>query len=111
MPENAFKLDLSKLPQENMSFHEVIVNANGSLPPVLMMIQDHSPEIISHALRLYKLKEESGEFSIDYEIQAFAFPTHEVAASFANRLVNMNAIDILSLIAENSQPATTHTFH
>ena len=108
MLENAFKLDLSGLPQENMKFQDFIVNVDGNRPPVLMMIQDHSPEMLSHALRLYKLKGENEGFFIDYEIEAFAFPTHEIAVSFAKRLVDMNAIEILSIIAENSQPGPTH---
>lgn len=104
MLENAFRLDLSELPQVNMEFLDLIVNSDGGQPTVLIMIQDHSPEMISHTLRLYKLKGENGGFVIDYEIKAFEFPTHETAVSFSKRLLDMKAIEILSIIAEKSQP-------
>ena len=73
MMNNDQKLDLDKLAEERMEFHEVLISPDGKNPAVLVMIHDLSPEVIKHVVRVYSLKEDGNKFVLDAEIVALHF--------------------------------------
>lgn len=64
---------------------------------VLTMIHDMTADAVGHVVRVYMLMEERDELVVDFELEAFSFPSHEAAVSFANRLPNLTAIELLMI--------------
>lgn len=104
MITKSIPLDFSNLiDADKMVICELILNADGNIPLAVIMLHDMSPEPVSHAVRLYTLKENDANFVIHTEIEAFSFFTKEEAIDFANRLPKMSALEILMII--NMVPA------
>jgi len=97
MTTNTLKLVLPDHLQEEMEFHEVLHCAGADGASVLIMIHDMSADDQGHAVRTYMLEQENDEFIVHFELEAFAFPSHESAVLFANRLPSLSALELLMI--------------
>ena len=70
-----------------------------------------SPEIVSHVVRLYTLKNKGVKLAIDTEFEAFAFTNYREATLFANRLPTMSAIEILIIMDNNIRADSSQWIH
>lgn len=101
MLESNIKLVLPKELQEEMELHELLVQPDADDSGILIMIHDLSKDTTGYVVRVYQLSKVNEEFFVDAELEAFAFPNHEAAVSFANRIPGMTAMEMLMIISGN----------
>ncbi|WP_203248508.1 hypothetical protein [Sporosarcina beigongshangi] len=98
MLKSDIKLALPKALQEEMVLHELLVQPDAGDIGILVMIHDLSADATGYVVRVYLLGKVDGEFKVHDELEAFAFPDHEAAVSFANRLRSMTALELLIIM-------------
>jgi len=54
-----------------------------------------SADAVGHVVRVYMSREEKHELIFDFELEAFAFPSHASAVLFANRLPSLTTLELL----------------
>jgi len=91
MTNNNFKLGLQGVYEVYDILHCPALNDS----KVLTVIHDMSADGVGHVVRVYMSRQENDEFVFDFELVAFAFPSHESAVLFANRLPSLTALELL----------------
>ncbi|MBO0589481.1 hypothetical protein [Sporosarcina sp. E16_8] len=95
MTKKSFDLKLPEgLPGE-YKVHDVLLCPAINDARVLTMIHDMSADGMGHIVRVYMSRQEKDDFVFDFELEAFVFPSHESAVSFANRLPSLTALELL----------------
>ncbi len=95
MTQNNSKLVLPDSLQGEMKVHDVLHCPDMDGASVLTMIHDMTADALGHVVRVYMLRQENDELIVDFELEAFAFPSHESAVLFANRLPKLTALELL----------------
>ena len=91
MTKNNFKLELP----EDYKIHDILNGPGVSDAKVMTVIHDMSADGVGHIVRVYMSREENDELIFDFELEAFAFPSHDSAVAFANRLPSLTALELL----------------
>ena len=95
MTKNSFKLELPEGLSGEYIIHDVLHSPGISDAKVLTVIHDMSADGVGHVVRVYMSRQENDEFVFDFELEAFAFPSHQSAVLFANRLPSLTALELL----------------
>lgn len=95
MTKNNFKLELPVGLTGEYKIHDVLNGPGISNGKVLTVIHDMSADGVGHVVRVYMSRQENDELIFDFEIEAFAFPSHDSAVAFANQLPSLTAIELL----------------
>jgi len=95
MTENNFKLLLPEGLVGEYKIHDVLNHPSISDAKVLTLIHDMSADGVGHVVRVYMSRKENDGLIFDFELEAFAFPSHDSAVAFANRLPSLTALELL----------------
>ena len=95
MTKNNFKLELPEGLLGEYKIHDILNGPGISDGKVLTVIHDMSAEGVGHVVRVYMSRQENDGFVFDFELEAFAFPSHNSAVAFANRLPSLTELELL----------------
>jgi len=95
MAKDNFKLILPEWLVGEYKIHDVLNRPGISEAKVMTVIHDMSADGVGHVVRVYASRQENDELIFDFELEAFAFPSHDSAVAFANRLPSLTALELL----------------
>ncbi|WP_438315578.1 hypothetical protein [Sporosarcina sp. FA9] len=97
MTKDNLKNELLKGGLGQYKIHGVMHSSDHNGPSVLTLIQDMSAVSAGYIVGVYMSRQENEEVIFDNELEIFPFLSHEATVSFANRLPNRTAIELLMM--------------